>query len=87
MSNNEEVMKEASQNGVLLVLNRTIFSDYSQKYIQYSTYDEYVKATTKYDTDVYIAVSNNLAPSQQAKILMDCKFFGELFIKRVDMTR
>ena len=87
VSNNEEIMKEASQNNVLYVLNRSLFSDYSQKYIQYSTYDEYVKATTKYDTDIYIAISKNISSSQQAKILLDCQFFGSLFIKHVDMTK
>lgn len=83
ISNNQTFLEDTlSKKGVFRTINSSLFNENSRPFLEFLQNNEYVKAQTHYNTDIYLGISNNLSSIQQSKIMVAVKSFGNFVIKK-----
>ena len=85
ISYSEEALKRASEEGQLAVLNKELFSAFTNAYMKYSKFSDYIEAETNYGTTVWIGVSNKLSNMQRVKALDALQVFASFAVKQVSI--
>lgn len=85
ISYSEEALKRASEAGQLAVLNKELFSDFTNAYMKYSKFSDYIEAETNYGTTIWIGVSNKLSNMQRVKALDALQGFASFAVKQVSI--
>ncbi len=83
ISNNQTLMEDTfNSKGFFQTINNSLFNDNSRPFLEFSKNNEYVKAQTHYNTDIYLGISHNLSSIQQSKVIVAVKSFGDFVIKK-----
>ena len=82
ITKNKDIIQQLSNNNVLSPINHSLFDEKSYKFIEYSDNNEYVKADTHYNTEIYIGISNKLTSLETTKTMMALKSFNNFAIKK-----